>query len=182
MLCRGIRLAEQLEAGLFNMPALKTLELSFHTSSASSISAWDILANVPKFANLEELVLHGCSINLRDMTRFILQQADTLKYLDLSRLYLHECTLTDISLFYRQLSIVSTLEEYRQNGLALVTVTGNRHWVRYIGLPGHLCVVAMNGVVNEDGYINIWIWKMHMHWEGCGGIKAKLSDLSVCLF
>lgn len=94
---------------------------------------------------------------------------------------MHECTLTDISLFYRQLSIVSTLEEYYQYGLAVVTVIRNRHLAKHIGLPGHLCVVAMNDVVNEDGYVDVWIWETLIHWEGCGGIKAKLSDLSVCL-
>lgn len=63
--CRGVRLAEQLKAGLSNMPALKSLELTFHTGSASGIPAWEILANVPKLPNLEDLILQGCNMNFR---------------------------------------------------------------------------------------------------------------------
>jgi hypothetical protein len=116
------------------------------------------------------------------MARFVLKQADTLKCLDLSTLYLHEGTLTDMSLFYAQLSIVSSIEEYYQDALSLPTVVWNRLWVRYIGVSSHLCVPHITEGENEDGYIEVWVLNKTIHWKGRQEVTDMLSDLSVCLF
>lgn len=109
------------------MPALKILELSFHIRSESSIPAWDLLANVPKLPNLEQLILDGCDMTFHALANFVLKRTHTLKVLHLSHVKLHEVTLTDVSLFYLQLSIASTVDDYRQQGLVLVTDTVNHH-------------------------------------------------------
>jgi hypothetical protein len=179
---RGLRIAGQLEAGFYNMPALKILELSFHIGCTSGIPAWNVLAKLPKFPNLEELILDGCNMNVRDMTKFVLKQTDTLKVLDLSTLRLHKGTLDDMSLFYKQLSMASKLEDYRQSGLALVTVVGNRGWVRTIGLPRHLCLPYIDEDENEDGYIEVGLLTTTISWKGNPEVKDMLLDLSVCLF
>jgi len=164
------------------MPALKHLDLSSHVGSATGIPAWNILANVPKFPNLEALLLRSCDMNVHDMTRFVLKQADTLKYLELFELYLYECTVADMSLFYAQLSIASRMEEFHQTGLTLARVIGNGHRARYLGLPRHLCVVDIANDENEDGYIEVGIRRQLLHWKGHPGVKDKLLDLSVGLF
>lgn len=168
------------------MPALKILELSFHISSESSIPAWDLLANVPKLPNLEQLILDGCDMTFHALANFVLKQTRTLKVLHLSNVKLHEVTLTDVSLFYLQLSIASTVDDYRQQGLVLVTDTVNHHWVRYVGLPCHLCLPYSlddgNDDENEDGYVEIWVSNNMIRWKGRQEVKDMLSDLSVCLF
>ena len=164
------------------MPALKILELSFFTHTASGISAWGLLANIPKLLNLEEFVLHGCNLSFSDMARFVLKQIDTLKMLHLSMLYLHEGTLTEMSLFYAQMSIVSQLVFYHQYGLVLVRLAENRYWFRYVGLPHHLCLPKSDKDENEDGYIDVGVFDKIISYNGHLEVKEKLSDLSVCLF
>jgi hypothetical protein len=140
------------------MPALRILELSFFTDTASSISAWSLLANIPKLLNLEKFVLHGCNMSFTDMEQFILKQIDTLRILHLSMLCLHEGTLTKMSLFYAQMSTVSKLVHYYQYGVALVTGAGNRYWLRYVGLPRHLCLPKADKDENEEGYIEVGVF------------------------
>lgn len=164
------------------MPALKVLKLSCHIGSASGIPAWNILANIPKFPNLEELVLHGCNMTVHDMASFILKQTDTLRVLDLSLLSLHEGTIFDMSMFYFQLSAASSLNQYQQDGLALVTVTGNGYLRRDIRLPRHLCLPYTNVDENEDGYIEVVVLGKVIYWKEQQDVKDMLSDLSVCLF
>jgi hypothetical protein len=142
------------------MPALKILELSFLTNGASGMSAWNLLANIPKLPNLTELELQGCNMSFRDMTRFVLNQIDTLEILHLSILSLHEGTVTDMSLFYLQLSVASKLIDYHQYGVALVTAAGNRYSFRYVGLPRHLCLPLISEDENEDGYIEVGVSEM----------------------
>lgn len=172
------------------MPALKILELSFHFESASGIAAWNLLANVPRLPNLEELALRGCSMSVHALTKFTMKHTDTLKILDIIDLKLHEGTLTDMSLFYLQLSITSRVNDYRQQMLALVTDTGTRWSLRYIGLPRHLCLPYIKDVgnddenddENEDGFIEVGVLNNVIRWKGRQEVKDMLSDLSVCLF
>jgi hypothetical protein len=168
------------------MPALKILELSFHIGSDSSIPAWHLLANVPKLPNLEQLILEGCNMTLHALAKFVLKQTHTLRVLSLSNVKLHEAALTDVSLFYLQLSIASRVDDYRQSGLALVTDTGNHWWLRYVGLPRHLCLPYTddddNDDENDDGYVEIWVLPNIMRWKGREEVKDMLSNLSVCLF
>ena len=87
------------------MPALKILELSFLTNGASGMSAWNLLANIPKLPNLTELELQGCNMSFRDMTRFVLNQIDTLEILHLSILSLHEGSRRHMRISAQSLSV-----------------------------------------------------------------------------
>jgi hypothetical protein len=159
------------------MPALRILELWFHIGSATSRSLWAILANAPRFSNLEELLLNGCNMDIQDMTKFVLNQIDTLTFLDLSKLCLHECTMSDISTFYAKLSEASRLEDFYQSDMALV----NNHQTELIRIPRRLCLSGCHAGEFEDGWTAVSVYNHLIHWKGHEELKEVLSDLAVCL-